>query len=75
MPLPLGTTSQYCGDVVSTTELIYNLMLGFNCNHSNPKLGYDILVPSWCFAYSVLLQLRPLLSSNVDYEDPSISML
>jgi hypothetical protein len=35
--VPLGTTSEYCDDIVSTAELVYNLILGFDCNHSKPK--------------------------------------
>ena len=35
--VPLGTTSVYYEDIVSTTELIYNLMLGSDCNYSKPK--------------------------------------
>ena len=37
--VPLGTTSVYCDDFVSTTELVYNLMLGSNCNDSMSKAG------------------------------------
>jgi hypothetical protein len=37
--MPLGTTSVYCDDFVSTTEVVYNLMLGSNCNDSISKAG------------------------------------
>jgi hypothetical protein len=45
--------------MVLTTELVYNLMMGSKCSHGKPKVGYDMRVPSRCFAYSALLQLRP----------------
>ena len=35
--MPLGTTSVYCDDFVSTTEVVYDLMLGSNCNDSISK--------------------------------------
>ena len=37
--VPLGTTSEYYDDIVSTTELVYNLILGSNCNHRTSKAG------------------------------------
>ena len=54
--VPLGATSEYSNDIVSTTELVYNLIQGSEtATIVCQKLGCGMLVPSWCFVYNALL--------------------
>ena len=71
--VPLGTTFEYYDDIQQNWFAIWCWVL--TATIVCQKLGYDILAPLRCFAYIALQQLRPLLSSNVDYEAPSISKL
>ena len=61
--VPLGTTSEYCDDFVSTTELVYNLMLGSNCNDSMSKAGlwYACALAVLCIQFAATAETAAII--------------
>ena len=61
--MPLGTTSVYCDDFVSTTELVYNLMLGSNCNDSMSKAGlwYACALAVLCIQFAATAETAAII--------------